>query len=89
MTTPNLKEIFFKHDFTDDTIPELTKAREECDKVINKVEEDHNLTYDECDDIDTAIGTSETMAQYLGFIQGFKWAVSLFTGNTESEVTAE
>lgn len=89
MTTPNLKEIFFNHDFTGDTIPELESSRNERNKALDKLKKAHSLSFSECDEIDGSITDEAIMSQYMGFMQGFKWAVLLFTGNRESEETAE
>ena len=89
MTTPNLKEIFFKHDFTGDMIPELETSRNERFNALEKLEKAHNISFSECDGIEGLIMDEVIAAQFMGFVQGFKWAVSLFTGHTESEGAAE
>ena len=74
MVTPDLHSIFFGNDFTDDTIPELVKLSEE-----------HKLSFRERDAVESAAAHEAIMSQYMGFIQGFKWAVYLFTGHKDEE----
>ena len=89
MTMPNLKEIFFKHDFTDDTIPELEEARNNVIKEFDKLSQEHKLSFKERDNVEGAAAQEAIMSQYMGFVQGFKWAVFLFTSCSESEGAAE
>lgn len=89
MIIPNFSEIFFTHDFTDDTIPELEEAQRESREVIEKLEAAHNLNSSERDAIYNIIGGEALYSQYLGFMQGFKWAVYLFTGHKDEKTTRE
>ena len=86
MTSPNLKEIFFSFDFTDDTIPELEAAQSESAKILSALRASHNLTLKE---LDSSRTQEAVMSQYMGFIQGFEWAVSLFTGHITREEKAQ
>lgn len=85
MTTPDLYTIFFENDFTDDMIPELDEARKKAAANLNKLSETHKLTFAERDGIECSTAHEAVMSQYLGFLQGFKWAVYLFTGHKGSE----
>lgn len=89
MTSPNLKEIFFSFDFTDDTIPELEAAHSESAEILSALRASHNLTLKEFDKLDSSITREAVMSQYMGFIQGFEWAVSLFTGHITREEKAQ
>ena len=70
-------------------IPELAEARQKASIELDKLAQKHKFPFDERDGIECATTHEAVMSQYMGFVQGFKWAVSFFTGNTESEVTAE
>ena len=89
MITPDLYTIFFENDFTDDTIPELDEAKEKSSAALDKLSEKYKLTFEERDGIECSATHEAVMSQYLGFIQGFKWAVYLFTGHKESEVAGK
>lgn len=86
MTSPNLKEIFFSFDFADDTIPELEAAHSESADILSALRASHNLTLKE---LDSSRTREAVMSQYMGFIQGFEWAVSLFTGHITREEKAQ
>ncbi len=85
MITPDLRTLFFENDFTDDMIPELDEAQKETAANLDKLAETHKLTFEERDGIEHSAAHEAVMSQYLGFLQGFKWAVYLFTGHKESE----
>ena len=85
MITPDLYTLFFENDFTDDTIPELDEARKQFFENLDKLSETYKLAYDEINDMESSVVHEAVMSQYLGFLQGFKWAVYLFTGHKESE----
>ena len=87
MTTPNLKEIFFKHDFTGDMIPELESSRNERFNALKKLENAHNISFSESDEIEGIIMDEAIAAQFMGVVQGFKWAVYLFTGHKDEKPT--
>lgn len=89
MITPDLKSIFFSNDFTDDVIPELEEAQSNTIKELDKLSQKNKLSFSERDAVESAAAKEAIASQYMGFVQGFKWAVYLFTGHTESEVTAE
>ena len=89
MITPDLYTIFFENDFTDDMIPELDEARKKAAANLDKLSKTHKLTFDERDGIECSTTHEAVMSQYLGFLQGFKWAVYLFTGHKESEVAGK
>lgn len=89
MITPDLYTIFFENDFTDDTIPELDEAREKSSAALDKLSEKYKPPFDERDEIGSSSTHEAVMSQYLGFMQGFKWAVYLFTGHKESEVAGK
>lgn len=86
MIMPDLKDIFFKYDFSDDTMSELEDADSEVKKILDKLSTSHKLTYPEIDVLIEAINNNVVMAQCNGFIQGFKWAVFLFTGHKDEEI---
>lgn len=85
MITPDLYTLFFENDFTDDMIPELGEAQKQFLANLDKLSKTHKLTYDEINDMENSAAHEAVMSQYLGFLQGFKWAVYLFTGHKESE----
>lgn len=85
MITPDLNSIFFSNDFTDDMIPELAEARQKASIELDKLAKKHNLSFDERDEIECATTNEAVMSQYMGFVQGFKWAVYLFTGHKDEE----
>lgn len=85
MVTPDLHSIFFGNDFTDDTIPELAEAQKNSLKEFDKLSEEHKLSFRERDAVESAAAHEAMMSQYMGFIQGFKWAVYLFTGHKDEE----
>lgn len=85
MITPDLKEVFFEHDFSDDSIPETKDTERELEDVLTKLETAYCLAHDDYCEIESASFGFAVMSQYLGFLQGFKWAVYLFTGHKESE----
>lgn len=85
MVTPDLHSIFFSNDFTDDTIPELEEARNGFFKELDKLSEKHKLSFIERDAVESAAAHEALMTQYMGFMQGFKWAVYLFTGHKDEE----
>ena len=83
MITPDLKEIFFNFDFTEDTIPELEAARIKSKKALDEVAEAHKLAFKEYDKLTVTAANEALYSQCLGFMQGFKWAVYLFTGHKD------
>ena len=85
MVTPDLHSIFFGNDFTDDMIPELEEAQSNTIKEFDKLSREHNLSLEERDAVECAAAQETITAQYLGFVQGFKWAVYLFTGHKDEE----
>lgn len=85
MITPDLRTLFFENDFTDDMIPELDEAQKETAANLDKLFKTHKLTLDERDSIECCAVYEAVMSQYLGFLQGFKWAVYLFTGHKDEE----
>lgn len=85
MVTPNLHDVFFGNDFTDDMIPELEEAQNEHDKTVEKIALAYNMPFSDADALRCASNGEAIMSQYLGFMQGFKWAVYLFTGHTDNE----
>ena len=85
MITPDLQTLFFENDFTDDMIPELDEAQKETAANLDKLSKTHKLTFDERDSIECCAAHEAVMSQYLGFLQGFKWAVYLFTGHKDEE----
>ena len=85
MVTPNLHSIFFGNDFTDDMIPELEEARNNSLKEFDKLSQKHKLSFGERDAVECAAAHEAMMSQYMGFVQGFKWAVYLFTGHKDEE----
>ncbi len=84
MVTPTFHDIFFNNDFTEDMIPELEKTQLEFDISLEKAVTAYNMPFSEADKIRCANTGERVMAQYLGFMQGFKWAVYLFTGHTDN-----
>lgn len=89
MITPDLKEIFFNFDFTEDTIPELEAAQIKSKKALDEVAIAHKLTFEEYNKVATTASSESLYSQCLGFMQGFKWAVYLFTGHKDEEPTRE
>ena len=85
MVTPDLHSIFFSNDFTDDMIPELAEAQQKTFTELDKLTQKHKLSFDERDEIECATAHEAIMSQYMGFVQGFKWAVYLFTGHKDEE----
>lgn len=85
MVTPDLHSIFFGNDFTDDMIPELAEAQKNSLKEFDKLSEEHKLSLSERDAVESAAAQEAIMSQYMGFVQGFKWAVYLFTGHKDEE----
>ena len=85
MVTPTFHDIFFDNDFTEDMIPELEEAQSGFNSALEKAASAYNIPFSEADEIRCANNSEHVMAQYLGFMQGFKWAVYLFTGHTDSD----
>lgn len=85
MITPDLYSIFFENGFTDDMIPELEEAQKDSRKEFDKLSQTHKLSFSERDAVECAAAHEAVMAQYMGFMQGFKWAVYLFTGHKDEE----
>lgn len=85
MLTPDLHSIFFGNDFTDDMIPELEEAQKNSLEEFDKLSQKHKLSFSERDAVESAAAQESIMCQYLGFVQGFKWAVYLFTGHKDEE----
>ena len=85
MVTPDLHSIFFGNDFTDDMIPELEEAQKNSLEELDKLSQKHKLSLSERDAVESAAAHEAIMCQYLGFMQGFKWAVYLFTGHKDEE----
>ena len=85
MTIPSLYDVFFGNDFSDDTIPELEAAANEAREKFEQVVSKYNMPFSEADEVRCANTNESMMSQYLGFIQGFKWAVYLFTGHRPDE----
>lgn len=88
MTMPSLYDVFFGNDFSDDTIPELEAAENEFREKFEQVVSNYNMPFSEADGVRCASASERIMAQYLGFIQGFKWAVYLLTGHRSEEEAA-
>ncbi|MGN0665870.1 MAG: hypothetical protein ACI4KF_05020 [Huintestinicola sp.] len=85
MVTPDLHSIFFGNGFTDDMIPELEEAQNNTFKELDKLTQKHKLSFSERDAVECAAAHGAITYQYLGFVQGFKWAVYLFTGHKDEE----
>lgn len=88
MKLPSLYDIFFDNDFSDDVTPELTQAEKEFNAAMDKIVEDYNIPFSVADNVRCGNANEHMMAQYTGFLQGFKWAVQLFTGNKDNEEVA-
>lgn len=80
MLTPDLRSIFFKFDFSNDMTTELMNTQKKAQSTLDKVAKAYKLTFSDRDGLDVAFGAEATEAQYLGFIQGFCFAVQLITG---------
>ena len=85
MITPDFKDTFFKHGFTDDRIPETEAANRAFDDVATKLGSTYGITFDEYCELESAVTDYVTYSQYLGFLQGFKWAVYLLTGRKDEQ----
>lgn len=76
MVMPNLREVFFDNDFTEETTPELEENEERFNEAITS----SGLINKVYNEICEAKAGAVAEAQYLGFSQGFRWAVYLLTG---------
>ncbi|MCI5904573.1 MAG: hypothetical protein MRZ61_05475 [Oscillospiraceae bacterium] len=80
MTMPNLRDIFFDNDFSDNIVPEAKEAEEVFKKAVNRLAADYNIPFSAVNEIMDANLGEHVESQYLGFVQGFNWAVYLLTG---------
>ena len=76
--SPSLRDIFYEYDFTEETTPELHKWESVFDKNLKKLTGGNFEKFESVDNPSTEI---KLEAQYIGFVQGFKFARSLFTGD--------
>lgn len=76
MIMPGLREIFDHFEFTYHISPDLHHAQHLFSLSINKLP----LDYKTKDDIETHVNDMLSESQYLGFVQGFEFARSLFGG---------
>lgn len=90
MTMPNLEEIFYRFDFTDEVPPQLEEAQSEASRIEKQLVEKYSIPFEERNDLEVAHGNEILKTHCLGFTQGFKWAVYLLTGfKTDKEETAD
>jgi hypothetical protein len=47
---------------------------------MDKLTAKYNIPFQDADNVHCANSSEHTAAQYMGFMQGFKWAVYLLTG---------
>ena len=80
MTMPNLRDVFFGNDFSDIIVPETKEAEGNFEKAVSKLADDYNIPFSDINEIIDANFGEHVESQYLGFVQGFKWAVYLLTG---------
>lgn len=85
MTMPNLYDVFFNNDFTDEMIPELNEARSKRKNISEKLDKTYHITFADSEALERACYKESVSAQYMGFLQGFKWAAYLLTGHIEEE----
>lgn len=85
MVMPNLKDIFYNNDFTDDVPQELAEAQNESHGAIEQLVKKYNIVFDDENDLETAHGKELLATHCLGFEQGFRWAVYLLTGIRSDE----
>lgn len=78
MKTPNFHDIFMGLEYVDSTSKELEEAESNFEKALDSVE--NKLSDDEYNRISETNVREHHEAQYLGFVDGFKLAVYLFTG---------
>lgn len=90
MTMPNLEEIFYRFDFTDEVPPQLEEAQSEASRIEKQLVEKYSIPFEERNGLEVAHGNEILKTHCLGFTQGFKWAVYLLTGfKTDKEETAD
>lgn len=89
MITPDLKEIFDKLDFTDEVTPELAAAQDNTRNAFEKLVKSYNIGFDDRNALDMAYGNEAIATHYLGFTQGFRWAVYLLTGRKDTSMGEE
>lgn len=80
MTMPNLRDVFFGNDFSDIIVPETKEAEGNFEKAVSKLAADYNIPSSAVYEIMDANLGEHVESQYLGFVQGFNWAVYLLTG---------
>lgn len=80
MVMPGLYDIFFRNDFSDDVTPELQTAEKAFNAAMDKAEADYNIPFAAADTVRCANSTEHMMAQYTGFLQGFRFAVKILMG---------
>lgn len=80
MVMPGLYDIFFGNDFSDDVTPELQAAEKAFNTAMDKAEADFNIPFAAADTVRCANTNEHMMAQYTGFLQGFRFAVKILTG---------
>ena len=66
-------------------IPELEEAQSNTIKELDKLSQKHKLSFSERDAVECVAAKEAIASQYMGFVQGFKWAVYLFTGHKDEE----
>ena len=56
---------------------------------IPNLKEKYSLSYKECEDLYDSFMFYSLDEQYLGFLQGFNWAIKLITGRSPDPVVEE
>ena len=88
MVVPSLRDVFFSSAFSDDETQELKAAQTEFYNVYGRLR-DSGSNRDALFDMECAAGRMASESQYLGFEQGFKWAVYLLTGHRDGQESVE
>ena len=88
MKFPSLREIF-DDKFIDADTPSTKAARENFGKALDNAKDKYNMEFSDVDSLDTADTARCTEEQYMGFLQGFGWAVQFLTGKAPDFEAAE
>lgn len=88
MHLPNLKEIFYSH-FSSQDNPVADKSREHFITLLDAAKGKYSLSYKEYEDLYDSFMFYSLDEQYLGFLQGFSWAIKLITGSFSDPVGEE
>lgn len=81
MNLPNLRDIFYQFELTNETTPEYDKLNEQIESKLNEA----FPSFTEYNEIDILITNAIVESQVTGFEQGYRFAMGLIRGGADNE----